>query len=78
MDELKLAKYISYENVTEQQVLIELKKFRHYVSQRISEQVLRRMIMYGKRQRDLRQHRLNKGFQVCLDYINQKIEQGEI
>jgi transposase-like protein len=78
MYEIKLAKYLMKEGITEPQILIELKKYRNNVSERMSEQCARRNAMFLKKRRDLQKKRMDKGFKLSLDYINTKIEKGEL
>lgn len=78
MNETWLVNYLRSPNTTDTQALIELKKYRAWVSDRISSQVHFRLFSYWKKKQNLEKSRLNKGFKICLEYIHKKIEEGAL
>jgi hypothetical protein len=76
MDEQWLVGYLKH--ATQQQVKIELKKYREFVADKASYNMLRKIIVSGKKRRDAEKNRLKKGFLLCLDHIYSKIERGDI
>ena len=76
MYEQKLAKFLRKNDISEHEILIELKKYREKISVETASSFARRQATFLKRRKDLQRQRLNKGFKLSLDYINTKIEKG--
>lgn len=78
MNEKWLAEYLTSPNTTKQQALIELKKYRSWVSERISSQAYRRIDSYLRKRKELQKRRIANGFKECLEFIHKKIEEGQL
>jgi len=78
MDEKWLSNYLNRPDTTEQQALIELKKYRAWVSERISTQSYTRMTNFLKKRSYLQTKRLKDGFKLCLENIHKHIEEGTL
>ena len=78
MNEKLLASYLNRPDTTETQALIELKKYRAWVSNRIATQAYQRISSFTKKRKHLQANRLKDGFKICLENIQKHIEKGEL
>ena len=78
MYEQKLAYLLTKDGITEKEILIELKKYRTWVSDDIVSSCARRQAMFVKRKKDLETQRKENNFKTVIDYINKKIESGKL
>jgi hypothetical protein len=78
MYEKKLAQLLQRDGIRENEILIELKKYRTWVSDSIVSSCARRQAMFIKRKKDLETQRKENNFKTVIDYINKKIESGKL
>ncbi len=78
MYERKLAQLLQRDGIRENEILIELKKYRTWVSDTIVASCARRQAMFVKRKKDIEHKRKDSNFKTVIDYINKKIESGKL